>query len=142
MKKFKSVITYGTFDLFHIGHLKLLERISNQTENLYIGVSSDRWNSIKGKESKHNENIRLQHIENLEFVNEAFLEDHDDHTEQWLDDYRKYNAETIIMGSDHEGILDKFMKEEMQIEYLSRTKGISSTQLRKNGATLKGITWE
>lgn len=142
MKKYKSVITYGTFDLFHNGHLKLLKRINEQTEKLYIGVSSDRWNVIKGKKSKQNENIRLKHIENLYFVDGVFLEDHNDHTDQWLDDYREFNAETIIMGSDHEGILDKFMREEMKIEYLSRTEGISSTQLRENGATLKGITWE
>ena len=132
MKKYKNCLTYGTYDLFHKGHERLLLRIAAECENLYVGVSSDKWNEKKGKISHQPEDVRLALIKGLDYVDEAFYEDHDEAEEQWLDDYKKYNINTIIMGSDHEGNLDYLRDKGMNIEYLPRTEGISSTELKEH----------
>ncbi len=132
-KKPLNVITYGTYDLFHEGHEAIIRRAYERSNNgkLYVGVSSDRWNKIKGKNAVQNEKVRLEQVQKLPYVTEAFLEDHLKPEETWLRDYKKYNIDLIIMGSDHKGKLDYLRKQGMNIKYLPRTKGISTTMLKK-----------
>lgn len=130
----KNILTYGTFDLFHIGHERILKRAYKKGDKLFVGVSSDRWNEIKEKKAFQKENIRLNKIKELPYVEWAFLEDHNNHTEQWKTDVIKYKINKIVMGGDHKGKLDKWLDKipDIEYEYLSRTPFVSSTKKRKS----------
>lgn len=123
----KTVITYGTFDLFHIGHLKLLKRLASLGERLIVGVSTDDFNSIKGKKTVIPFDERIEIIQALECVDIAIPESN---WEQKLSDINKYNVDILAMGGDWEGKFDNFSSE-CKILYLPRTDGISSTQLKQ-----------
>jgi glycerol-3-phosphate cytidylyltransferase len=129
----KIVITYGTFDLFHIGHLKLLQRIKNLGDKLIVAVSSDEFNVIKGKKTIIPYEQRAEIVENIKCVDMVIPENY---WEQKVKDIKKYDVDIFTMGNDWEGEFD-FLKEHCEVVYLDRTEGISSTQLKQ---TLKSFS--
>lgn len=129
----KIVITYGTFDLFHIGHLKLLQRIKNLGDKLIVAVSTDEFNALKGKKTIIPYEQRAEIVANIKCVDLVIPENN---WEQKIEDIKKYNVDIFTMGNDWEGKFD-FLKDYCEVVYLDRTEGISSTQLKQ---TLKSFS--
>jgi len=124
----KVILTYGTFDLFHIGHLNLLRRLKELGTNLIVGVSTDEFNSSKGKKTIIPFEDRIQIVQSMEFVDLAIAEDNWD---QKKNDIEKYKVDTFGIGDDWKGKFDE-LKQYCEVVYLPRTNGISSTALKKN----------
>jgi len=122
----KTIITYGTFDLFHIGHLKLLQRLKKLGDKLIVAVSTDEFNELKGKKTIIPFEQRAEIVENIKCVDLVIPETS---WEQKVDDIKKYNVDIFAIGNDWKGKFD-FLKEYCEVVYLERTKGISSTQLK------------
>lgn len=123
----KTVLTYGTFDLFHVGHLRLLERLRTLGTRLVVGVSTDEFNALKGKKTVVPFEDRIAIVKGLRCVDETFAESC---WEQKPNDIKKYQASVFGMGSDWEGKFDS-LKQHCEVVYLPRTEGISSTHIRK-----------
>jgi glycerol-3-phosphate cytidylyltransferase len=123
----KKVITYGTFDLFHIGHLNILRRAKELGDYLIVGVSSDAFNAIKGKKCAIADHERMAIVEAIRYVDEVIVEDN---WEQKVSDIQKYQVDTFVMGDDWKGHFD-YLKEYCNVVYLPRTEGISTTQIKK-----------
>ena len=126
----KRVITYGTFDMFHIGHLRLLQRLkalSNGGE-LIVGVSTDEFNKQKGKKVMIPYEQRAEIVANIKGVNKVIAERS---WEQKIEDIKKYNIDIFAIGEDWKGKFD-YLKEYCEVIYLPRTKDISTTQLKKS----------
>ena len=124
----KKVITYGTFDLFHIGHLNILKRAKKLGDYLIVGVSSDKFNSLKGKKSYNPLEDRVAIIECLECVDKVIIEES---WEQKIKDIKKYDIDIFVMGDDWKGKFD-FLNEYCEVVYLPRTAGISTTKIKKD----------
>ncbi len=124
----KTVITYGTFDMFHIGHLKLLQRLAELGDELIVAVSSDEFNNIKKKTVLIPYKQRAEIVANISCVDKVISEDN---WEQKVSDIKKFDVDIFAMGDDWEGKFD-FLKEHCEIVYLERTKDISTTQLKKS----------
>ena len=122
----KRVITYGTFDLFHIGHLRLLKRARELGDYLIVGVSTDEFNKIKGKKSVFPFKERKEIVESIKFVDKVIPEVN---WEQKVDDIKKYKIDIFVIGDDWKGKFD-FLKKYCEVIYLPRTKDISSTILK------------
>ena len=129
----KTIITYGTFDLFHIGHLRLLQRAKELGDKLIVAVSTDEFNQLKGKKTIIPYEHRAEIVRNIKCVDMVIPEYS---WEQKIDDIKKYNIDVFVIGSDWKGKFD-FLKDYCDVVYLNRTEGISSTQLK---ATLKSFT--
>lgn len=122
----KRVLTFGTFDIFHYGHLKILERAAAYADELIVGISSDRLNfNKKGRTPFYSEEERMHIISSLDFVSDVFLEESLEQKKEYL---LKYNADILIMGDDWAGKFDEF-KDICKVEYLPRTPDVSTTQL-------------
>jgi len=126
MKKYKRAITYGTFDLFHVGHLRLLKRVAALADELYVAVSSDEFNAIKGKTCIIPFAERVEIIESLACVTKVIREDN---WEQKITDVRDNHCDLFVMGDDWTGKFD-FLKEYCDVIYLPRTPGISTTDIK------------
>ncbi len=124
----RTVITYGTFDMFHIGHLNLLKRLKNMGDNLIVAVSTDEFNEIKGKKTVIPYEQRALIVESIKYVDKVIPENNWD---QKIDDIKTYNIDIFSMGNDWVGKFD-FLKEYCEVVYLERTMGISTTQLKKS----------
>jgi glycerol-3-phosphate cytidylyltransferase len=124
--KFKTVLTYGTFDLLHYGHLEILKRASLLGNKLIVGVSTDKFNEIKGKTCVLPYQKRKELIESLDYVDKVIPENNWD---QKVTDIQGNNIDIFVMGDDWEGKFDE-LKVFCEVIYLPRTKGISSTKLR------------
>ena len=124
----KTVITYGTFDMFHIGHLKLLQRAKALGDKLIVAVSSDEFNEIKGKKTLISFEQRAEIVANIKCVDKVIAENSWD---QKSDDIKNYNIDVFVMGNDWEGKFDD-LKMQCEVVYLERTAKISSTQLKKS----------
>lgn len=125
----KTVITYGTFDLFHVGHLNLLRRAKELGDYLIVAVSSDRFNwEEKQKKCEIPDKDRMAIIEAIKYVDKVIPEDS---WEQKIEDVKKYNVDVFVMGDDWKGKFD-FLKDYCEVVYLPRTEGISSTQLKED----------
>ena len=121
----KVILTYGTFDLFHYGHLNLLRRASELGDSLVVGISSDTFNAIKGKKAHHSFQERAENVASLRFVDKVFVE----HTwDQKHGDVIKHQAHALVMGDDWTGEFDDLP---CKVIYLPRTPIISSTAIRK-----------
>ena len=122
----KRVITFGTFDLFHIGHLNILERAKKYGDSLIVGVSSDKLNfSKKQKYPVYSQDQRIQIISALRCVDKVFIEESLELKGSYI---KKYNADILLMGNDWEGKFDNF-KSICNVIYLERTPSISTTKL-------------
>ncbi|WP_299047416.1 glycerol-3-phosphate cytidylyltransferase [uncultured Polaribacter sp.] len=122
------VITYGTFDLLHYGHLELLRRASLLGDTLIVALSTDEFNSLKGKESKIPYNKRKELLESIRFVDQVIPESNWD---QKVSDIQSFGVDLFVMGDDWEGEFD-FLKNHCQVVYLPRTIDISTTKLKKS----------
>lgn len=122
----RTVLTYGTFDLFHVGHLRLLKRARDLGDRLVVGVSSDEFNSGKGKKTVVSFAERIEIVRSVRWVDEAFAETC---WEQKVGDIHKYKVDTFAMGDDWHGKFD-VLKEHCNVVYLPRTEDISSTSLK------------
>lgn len=123
----KKVITYGTYDLLHQGHINLLRRAKALGDFLIVGVTNDNFDRDRGKL-----NVRNNVLERVEAVKATGLADQiiiEDYMGQKIDDILKYNVDIFAIGSDWEGKFD-YLNEYCQVIYLPRTEGISSTMLR------------
>ncbi|MGI4842057.1 MAG: adenylyltransferase/cytidyltransferase family protein [Janthinobacterium lividum] len=128
----RTVITYGTFDLFHIGHLRLLTRLRALGDKLIVGVSTDEFNASKGKKSIIRFEDRIEIVRNLKCVDLAVPEAGWD---QKALDIKKYDVSVFGMGNDWEGKFDE-LREFCEVVYLPRTQDISSTQIRETLAVV------
>jgi glycerol-3-phosphate cytidylyltransferase len=124
----KTVLTYGTFDMFHIGHLKLLQRLSKLGDELIVAVSSDEFNKLKNKTVLIPYEQRAEIVANIKCVDKVIAEHN---WEQKEEDIKKYNVDIFAMGNDWEGKFDH-LEEHCKVIYLERTKDISTTQLKKS----------
>jgi len=123
----KTVITYGTFDLFHIGHLNLLKRARAFGDRLIVAVSTDAFNQAKGKTTLVPFEHRAAIVAACRHVDLVIAEDN---WEQKRWDIRKYNVDVLVMGDDWRGKFDDLM-DVCEIYYLPRTQEISSSKLRE-----------
>lgn len=122
------IITFGTFDLFHIGHLRILERAAELGDKLYVGVSSDELNYSKKKVyPTYNEQDRIEIVQAIRCVDMVFLEESLEKKREYL---LQYNGSVLVMGDDWKGKFDEF-SDIVEVVYLPRTALISTT-LTKN----------
>ena len=138
MKKEKIVLTYGTFDMFHIGHLNLLNRLKSLGDKLIVAVSTDEFNSIKGKKTLIPFEQRALIVQNIKCVDIVIAEEN---WEQKIDDIKKYNVDIFAIGDDWQGKFD-FLKNHCEVIYLPRTQNISTTELKKELNKYLGISDE
>ncbi|PNH94605.1 glycerol-3-phosphate cytidylyltransferase [Vibrio diazotrophicus] len=122
-----TVITYGTFDLFHVGHVRLLKRLSELGDRLIVGISTDEFNDVKGKKSFCSYNERAEIVQSCRYVDEVFPENS---WEQKVRDIEMYKADIFAIGDDWQGRFDDLNKY-CKVLYLSRTENISTTQIKK-----------
>ncbi|TBL83575.1 adenylyltransferase/cytidyltransferase family protein [Hafnia alvei] len=122
----KRVITFGTFDVFHVGHINIISRAAELGDFLIVGVSSDELNyNKKNRYPIYNETDRMKILSSLKYVDEVFLEES---LELKLEYIRKYEADLLVMGDDWEGRFD-WVKSECDVIYLPRTPSISTTEI-------------
>lgn len=122
----KKVLTYGTFDLLHYGHINILKRAKALGDYLVVAISSDEFNLIKGKKSVMDFETRKEFVESIRYVDEVIREDHWD---QKVGDVVNNDIDVFVMGDDWEGKFD-FLNEHCQVVYLPRTESISTTLLK------------
>lgn len=134
--KNKIILTYGTFDMFHIGHLNLIERLKSMGGSLIVGVSTDEFNESKGKKCIIPFDQRAKIVGAINGVTKVIPEVSWD---QKISDIKKYNVDTFVMGNDWEKKFDH-LKEYCEVYYLERTKGISTTSLKKQLDVFKSIS--
>ncbi|KIS04338.1 glycerol-3-phosphate cytidylyltransferase [Paucilactobacillus wasatchensis] len=124
----KKVITYGTFDLLHKGHIRLLERAASFGDNLIVALSTDEFNAVKGKKAYTSYEDRKYILKSIKYVDEVIPECD---WEQKIDDVKKYGIDVFVMGDDWKGKFD-FLKDYCQVVYLPRTGGISTSQIKSD----------
>jgi glycerol-3-phosphate cytidylyltransferase len=127
MKKSTNVITYGTFDLFHIGHLRLLQRVKNLGEHLTVAVSTDEFNAVKEKKTLIPYEQRKEIVGNIKCVDQVIPETC---WEQKEEDIKNFDIDIFAMGNDWQGKFD-FLRDHCEVVYLPRTGDISSTEIKK-----------
>ncbi len=132
----RTVLTYGTFDLFHPGHVQLLKRARELGTRLVVGLSTDAFNAQKGKASAMSFEERKTVLEACRYVDEVIAEEHWD---QKVDDARRLGADVFVMGDDWAGKFD-FMQEVCSVVYLARTPEISTTDIKRHVSGLSQRT--
>lgn len=125
----KRVITYGTFDLLHYGHVNILRRAKEYGDYLIVAISTDEFNwNEKGKKCYFSYEQRKQLVESIRYVDLVIPEESWD---QKVEDVKLYKADTFVMGDDWKGKFD-FLKEYCNVVYLPRTPEISTTQIKND----------
>lgn len=122
----KKVITYGTFDLLHWGHINLLKRAKDLGDYLIVAISTDEFNAIKDKKAYHSFENRKMILESIRYVDKVIPEDN---WEQKREDILREGADIFVMGDDWEGKFDD-LKDICEVVYLPRTIGISTSQIK------------
>jgi len=122
----KRVLTYGTFDLLHYGHINLLKRAKALGDYLIVAVSTDEFNELKGKKAYHNYETRKMMLEAVRYVDLVIPEEN---WEQKIQDVKRYDVDIFVMGSDWAGKFD-YLQDYCEVMYLPRTEGISTTQIK------------
>lgn len=123
----KTILTYGTFDLLHVGHTRLLARAKSLGDYLIVGLSTDEFNDIKHKSSFLPFDQRREILEAIRYVDKVIPETC---WEQKVRDIKEYQVDIFVMGDDWSGEFD-FLKEHCEVIYLPRTRDISSTFLKQ-----------
>lgn len=129
----KKVITYGTFDLLHIGHISILQRAKEMGDYLIVAISSDNFNAVKHKEAYYSFEQRKTILEAIRYVDEVIPEED---WEQKIKDALVHDIDLFVMGNDWEGEFD-FLKDFCEVVYLSRTDGISTTKIKSDLKVMK-----
>ncbi|MFV0342351.1 MAG: glycerol-3-phosphate cytidylyltransferase [Anaerocolumna sp.] len=129
----RKVITYGTYDLLHVGHINILRRAKEYGDYLVVVLSSDEFNTIKHKTAYHSYEDRKVILEAIKYVDEVIPEFT---WEQKISDVVDNNIDVFVMGDDWTGQFD-FLKEHCEVVYLPRTEGISTSKI-KNDLNLSG----
>ena len=130
----KKVITYGTYDLLHYGHIRLLERAKALGDYLIVGVTAEDFDKVRGKI-----NVEQSLVERMEAVRATGIADEiivEEYEGQKIDDIRRYDVDIFTVGSDWVGKFD-YLNEYCEVVYLDRTQGVSSTEIRSGRSTLK-----
>ncbi|NMR31280.1 adenylyltransferase/cytidyltransferase family protein [Crystallibacter degradans] len=123
----KTVLTYGTFDLFHIGHLNVLKRLRALGDRLIVGVSTDEFNAVKGKRPIVPFEQRIEIVRSIKYVDMAIPE------ERWAqkrEDIEKFDVQIFGIGEDWKGKFDE-LEDKVEVVYLPRTSGISTTEMKR-----------
>jgi glycerol-3-phosphate cytidylyltransferase len=123
----KRVLTYGTYDLLHYGHMELLRRAKELGDTLFVGLSTDSFNREKNKVSHFNYEQRKQMLNGVKYVDFIFEEND---WAQKADDIVKYEIDIVVMGSDWSGEFD-YLNELCEVIYLPRTTGVSSSKIKE-----------
>lgn len=123
----KKVITYGTFDLLHWGHIHLLKRAKALGDYLIVAVSTDEFNAKKHKQAFHNFENRKLILEAIRYVDEVIPEND---WNQKISDVQEHNISIFVMGDDWKGEFD-FLKPHCEVIYLPRTNGISTSEIKE-----------
>lgn len=123
----KKVITYGTFDLLHWGHINLLKRAKDLGDHLIVAISTDEFNALKNKNAYYQYEQRKMILEAVRYVDEVIPENE---WEQKLEDVVDRSIDTFVMGDDWKGEFD-FLKPYCDVVYLPRTANISTTKIKK-----------
>jgi glycerol-3-phosphate cytidylyltransferase len=123
----RTVLTYGTFDLFHPGHVQLLKRAKELGSRLVVGLSTDEFNARKGKKSVMSYEDRKAVLESCRYVDEVFSEED---WEQKVPDAIRLGADVFVMGDDWAGKFD-FLADHCSVVYLARTPDVSSTEIKR-----------
>lgn len=124
----KKVITYGTYDLLHVGHINLLRRAKELGDYLIVALSSDEFNAGKNKKAYYPYEDRKKILEAIRYVDEVIPENT---WEQKIKDVQDNNVDVFVMGDDWKGKFD-FLKDYCEVVYLPRTEGISTTQTKED----------
>jgi len=127
LNNMKTVITYGTFDLFHVGHVRLLRRLRELGDRLVVGCSTDEFNKLKGKKSIMPYDQRVEILQACRYVDHVFPENNWD---QKREDILREKADIFAMGDDWLGKFDD-LGDIVEVVYLPRTKDISTTEVRQ-----------
>ncbi len=126
----KRVLTYGTFDLLHYGHIRLLKRAAELGDYLVVALSTDEFNASKKKTSFYDYETRKEMLEAIRYVDLVIPE------ENWAQkatDIEEYHIDTVVMGGDWAGSERfEYLKDVCEVVYLDRTPGISTTQVKEN----------
>ncbi|WP_031556732.1 glycerol-3-phosphate cytidylyltransferase [Lachnospira multipara] len=133
----KRVITYGTFDLLHYGHINLLRRAKEMGDYLIVALSTDYFNEIdKGKKTYFSYEQRKQLLEAVRYVDLVIPEEN---WEQKINDMHEYHIDTFVMGDDWKGKFDFLRDEGVDVVYLPRTPEISTTKIKTDIYGKKGL---
>ena len=125
----KRVLTYGTFDLLHYGHIRLLKRAKALGDYLVVALSTDEFNELKGKKAYHDYETRKEMLEAIRYVDLVIPEDN---WQQKKDDIKEYKIDICVMGSDWAGSNRfEYLKDYCELVYLDRTEGVSTTKIKK-----------
>ncbi len=126
----KRILTYGTFDLLHYGHIRILKRAKELGDYLVVALSTDEFNATKGKKAYHSYETRKKMLEAIRYVDLVIPENN---WEQKIQDIQDYKIDVCVMGSDWAGS-DKFdyLKEYCEVVFLERTPGISTSQIKND----------
>lgn len=125
----KIVLTYGTYDILHYGHIRLLKRAKALGDYLIVAISTDEFNELKGKAAFYNYEIRKEMLEAIRYVDLVIPENT---WEQKLDDVLKYQVDIVTMGHDWENSPRfEYLREYCDVVYLPRTPDISTTQIKE-----------
>lgn len=124
----KTIITYGTFDMFHIGHLNLIKKLCDLGDKLIVAVSTDEFNALKGKKTLIPYEQRAMIVSQIKGVDLVIPEKN---WGQKIEDIQKYGIDIFAMGNDWKGKFD-FLKPYCEVLYLPRTEDISTTEIKKS----------
>lgn len=126
----KRILTYGTFDLLHYGHIRILKRAKELGDYLVVALSTDEFNATKGKKAYHSYETRKKMLEAIRYVDLVIPENN---WEQKIQDIKDYKIDVVVMGDDWAGS-DKFdyLKEYCEVKFLERTPGVSTTMIKND----------
>jgi glycerol-3-phosphate cytidylyltransferase len=124
----KRVITYGTYDLLHEGHINLLRRAKEMGDYLIVALSTDEFNAGKGKKAYYTYEARKKILESIRYVDLVIPENA---WEQKIEDVKENKVDVFVMGDDWQGKFD-FLEDYCEVVYLSRTEGISTTKIKED----------
>ena len=126
----KRILTYGTFDLLHYGHIRILKRAKERGDYLVVALSTDEFNETKGKKAYHNYETRKKMLEAIRYVDLVIPEEN---WEQKVDDVKKFEIDELVMGDDWAGSTKfDYLKDYCELTFLSRTEGISTSQIKND----------